>query len=119
MKKAVIAASACFVAGLIGCTISLPMVAKDVIHLYNDTVSETANFYTTQDLPSGITELRMVNQDTMGMSLVEVRQSPDDQIHLQVYRSELSGFDAEIVTEGNKAEIILKSKFADQQGIAG
>lgn len=42
------------------------------------------------------------------MSLVEVRQSPDDQIHLQVYRSELSGFDAEIVTEGNKAEIILK-----------
>ena len=33
MKKAVIAASACFVAGLIGCTISLPMVAKDVIHL--------------------------------------------------------------------------------------
>lgn len=108
MKKAVIAASACFVAGLIGCTISLPMVAKDVIHLYNDTVSETANFYTTQDLPSGITELRMVNQDTMGMSLVEVRQSPDDQIHLQVYRSEFSGFDAEIVTEGNKAEIILK-----------
>ena len=59
MKKAVIAASACFVAGLIGCTISLPMVAKDVIHLYNDTVSETANFYTTQDLPAGITELRM------------------------------------------------------------
>lgn len=56
MKKAVIAASACFVAGLIGCTISLPMVAKDVIHLYNDTVSETANFYTTQDLPAGITE---------------------------------------------------------------
>lgn len=108
MKKAVIAASACFVAGLIGCTISLPMVAKDVIHLYNDTVSETANFYTTQDLPAGITELRMVNQDTMGMSLVEVRQSPDDQIHLQVYRSEFSGFDAEIVTEGNKAEIILK-----------
>lgn len=108
MKKAVIAASACFVAGLIGCTISLPMVAKDVIHLYNDTVSETANFYTTQDLPSGITELRMVNQDTMGMSLVEVRQSPDDQIHLQVYRSEFSGFDAEIVTERNKAEIILK-----------
>ena len=97
--------------------------SQDVIHLYNDTVSETANFYTTQDLPAGITELRMVNQDTMGMSLVEVRQSPDDQIHLQVYRSELSGFDAEIVTEGNKArnhsERGSKSKFADQQGIAG
>ena len=100
MKKAVIAASACFVAGLIGCTISLPMVAKDVIHLYNDTVSETANFYTTQDLPSGITELRMVNQDTMGMSLVEVRQSPDDQIHLQVYRSEFSGFDGFLLVCG-------------------
>ena len=42
MKKVVIAASACFVAGLIGCTISLPMVAKDVIHLLKRGISQVS-----------------------------------------------------------------------------
>ena len=84
MKKSLIAAVSCFVVGVVGLTCTLPMAAQEGVSLYNDVVSNLEENLQKQDLPQEITSLRVIHLTDYGYGqrFIEVRQSPDAQIHL-------------------------------------
>lgn len=103
MKKSLIAAASCFVVGVVGLTCTLPMAAQEGVSLYNDVVSNLEENLQKQDLPQEITNLRVIhfNEYGYGQRFIELRQSPDAQIHLYT----ADGDTAQITTEGQLAVI--------------
>ena len=108
MKKSLIAAVSCFVVGVVGLTCTLPMAAQEGVSLYNDVVSNLEENLQKQDLPQEITSLRVIHLTDYGYGqrFIEVRQSPDAQIHLYT----ADGDTAQVTTEGQSAVIRLQEQ---------
>lgn len=116
MKKMIIFTAACLAAGVVGLAVSLPMAAQDALDLYNEAAASAESPYSQQDLPAGVTSLRLVNRDKRGQIYVEVRQSADNLIHLYTYENRLTGgYDAKVSTEGQSARIDLTEKELERQ----
>ncbi len=111
MKKSIIAAVSCFAVGVVGLAISLPQVAGNAIELYNEVVvGDLDNLYEEQSLPAGITSLLVVSQDSrqIGQVLVEVQQSPDEQIHIESINTVCEEFPVELQSQDNHGTIMLQ-----------
>lgn len=108
MKKSLIAAASCFVVGVVGLTCTLPMAAQEGVSLYNDVVSNLEENLQKQDLPQEIISLRVIHLTDYGYGqrFIEVRQSPDAQIHLYT----ADGDTAQVTTEGQSAVIRLQEQ---------
>lgn len=113
MKKSLIAAAGCFIVGVVGLTCTLPMAAQEGVSLYNDLVSNLEESLQKQDLPQGITSLRVIhlNEYGYGQRFIELRQSPDAQIHLYT----ADGDTAQITTEGQSAVIRFQQREAQER----
>lgn len=107
MKKSLIAAASCFVAGIIGLACTLPMAAQEGVNLYNDAVSNMEEVLEKQDLPQEVTQLRVIHfSNQYGQRFIELRQSPDAQIHLYTAKDDV----VQITTEGQSATVQLKDR---------
>lgn len=76
--------------------------------MYNDVVSNLEENLQKQDLPQEITSLRVIHLTDYGYGkrFIEVRQSPDAQIHLYT----ADGDTAQVTTEGQSAVIRLQEQ---------
>lgn len=110
MKKSIIAATACFAAGVVGMAISLPKVAGDAVELYNEVVvGYSENLYEQQSLPAGITTLKVLNHDSQRMGrLVEIRQSPDAQVHFYSFDSPWEKDSIELQSQDTHGTIVIQ-----------
>lgn len=119
MKKAIVVAAVCFGIGIAGLAISLPMAAQDVLDIYNEAVSVAETSYTQQEIPAGVTSLRVVNRDQPGQIFISVLQSTDDKIHLYNYDNPVTGsYEIEISTEGESALVDLHKKSAHRDWLS-
>lgn len=119
MKKAVVVAAVCFGIGVAGLAVSLPMAAQDVLDIYNEAVSVAETSYTQQEIPAGVTSLRVVNRDQPGQIFITVLQSTDDKIHLYSYDNPVTGsYEIEISTEGESALVDLHKKSAQRDWLS-
>ncbi len=111
MKKSIIAATACFAAGVVGMAISFPKVAGDAVELYNEVVvGYSENLYEQQSLPAGITTLKVLNHDSQRMGrLVEIRQSPDAQVHFYSFDSPWDEVPIEIQSQDTHGTIVIQN----------
>lgn len=110
MKKSIIAATACFAAGVVGMAISFPKVAGDAVELYNEVVvGYSENLYEQQSLPAGITTLKVLNHDSQRMGrLVEIRQSPDAQVHFYSFDSPWEKDSIELQSQDTHGTIVIQ-----------
>ena len=119
MKKAIVVAAVCFGIGVAGLAVSLPMAAQDVLDIYNEAVSVAETSYTQQEIPAGVTSLRVVNRDQPGQIFISVLQSTDDKIHLYSYDNPVTGsYEIEISTEGESALVDLHKKSAQRDWLS-
>lgn len=119
MKKAIVVAAVCFGIGVAGLAVSLPMAAQDVLDIYNEAVSVAETSYTQQEIPAGVTSLRVVNRDQPGQIFITVLQSTDDKIHLYSYDNPVTGsYEIEISTEGESALVDLHKKSAQRDWLS-
>ncbi len=119
MKKAIVVAAVCFGIGIAGLAVSLPMAAQDVLDIYNEAVSVAETSYTQQEIPAGVTSLRVVNRDQPGQIFITVLQSTDDKIHLYNYDNPVTGsYEIEISTEGESALVDLHKKSAQRDWLS-
>lgn len=119
MKKAIVVAAVCFGIGIAGLAVSLPMAAQDVLDIYNEAVSVAETSYTQQEIPAGVTSLRVVNRDQPGQIFISVLQSTDDKIHLYSYDNPVTGsYEIEISTEGESALVDLHKKSAQRDWLS-
>mgnify|MGYP000348649854 CR=1 FL=1 len=119
MKKAIVVAAVCFGIGIAGLAVSLPMAAQDVLDIYNEAVSVAETSYTQQEIPAGVTSLRVVNRDQPGQIFISVLQSTDDKIHLYNYDNPVTGsYEIEISTEGESALVDLHKKSAQRDWLS-
>lgn len=119
MKKAIVVAAVCFGIGVAGLAVSLPMAAQDVLDIYNEAVSVAETSYTQQEIPAGVTSLRVVNRDQPGQIFISVLQSTDDKIHLYNYDNPVTGsYEIEISTEGESALVDLHKKSAQRDWLS-
>ena len=119
MKKAIVVAAVCFGIGIAGLAVSLPMAAQDVLDIYNEAVSVAETSYTQQEIPAGVTSLRVVNRDQPGQIFITVLQSTDDKIHLYSYDNPVTGsYEIEISTEGESALVDLHKKSAQRDWLS-
>lgn len=111
MKKLIIAATACFAAGVVGLAVSLPKVAGNAVELYNEVVSGySENLYERQSLPASTTTLRVLNHDAqrMGQVLVTIDQSPDAQIHFYSFDGPWDEFPVEVQSQDTHGTIVIQ-----------
>lgn len=107
MKKWVIAAI-CFVVGIVGMTISFPMVTKDGIALYNDVViGYSESPYQEQRISGEVTQLKILNKYSSGDIYVDVRQSPDSETHFYAYDTPMTSYQIETDVQGTQAQISI------------
>lgn len=107
MKKWVIAAI-CFVVGIVGMTISFPMVTKDGIALYNDVViGYSESPYQEQRISEEVTQLKILNKYSSGDIYVDVRQSPDSDTHFYAYDTPMTSYQIETDVQGTQAQISI------------
>lgn len=119
MKKAIVVAAVCFGIGIAGLAVSLPMAAQDVLDIYNEAVSVAETSYTQQEIPAGVTSLRVVNRDQPEQIFITVLQSTDDKIHLYSYDNPVTGsYEIEISTEGESALVDLHKKSAQRDWLS-
>lgn len=107
MKKWVIAAI-CFVVGIVGMTISFPMVTKDGIALYNDVViGYSESPYQEQRISGEVTQLKILNKYSFGDIYVDVRQSPDSDTHFYAYDTPMTSYQIGTDVQGTQAQISI------------
>lgn len=107
MKKWVIAAI-CFVVGIVGMTISFPMVTKDGIALYNDVViGYSESPYQEQRISGEVTQLKILNKYSSGDIYVDVRQSPDSDTHFYAYDTPMTSYQIGTDVQGTQAQISI------------
>lgn len=107
MKKWVIAAI-CFVVGIVGMTISFPMVTKNGIALYNDVViGYSESPYQEQRISGEVTQLKILNKYSSGDIYVDVRQSPDSDTHFYAYDTPMTSYQIGTDVQGTQAQISI------------